>query len=122
IVLFSPIANEKQADPDFADPAANNANLRDYTEAMRAVADADCVTFVDLLMPSLVLYAEAARRDESLTINGLHLTDEGDRLLAGVIFKALFGEEAPLPPSESSADFQSAVSPISNRQGSNSLN
>ena len=38
IVLFSPAADEKHTDPNFPDPAANNANLADYTDAMTDVA------------------------------------------------------------------------------------
>src|SRR5207249_3883389 len=90
--------NEKHQDPNFPDPAANNANIRAYTEAMREVASAACVQFVDLFDPSLQFFAEAARRGESLTINGLHLSEKGDKLLAEVICKALFGENEPLTP------------------------
>ena len=93
IVLFSPIANEKHPDPNFPDPAANNQNIRDYTEAMREVAKANGVPFVDLFQRSQQLYADAARQKQALTINGLHLTDAGDELIARVIFKELFGED-----------------------------
>ena len=34
IVLFSPIANERTQDPNFPDPAANNANIREYASVM----------------------------------------------------------------------------------------
>src|SRR6266516_583035 len=71
IVLFSPIANEKLPDPNFPDPTANNANLSDYTAAMAGVARANHVSFVDLFTPSRQLYVEAAKQDQSLTVNGL---------------------------------------------------
>jgi glucose/arabinose dehydrogenase/azurin/lysophospholipase L1-like esterase len=100
VVLFSPIANERHKDGNFADPTANNANIRLYVKAMRQVADADCVRFVDLFEPSLRLYDEAAKRGESLTINGMHLSDNGDRLLAEVICKALIGENVSPAPNE----------------------
>ncbi|HXU78746.1 MAG TPA: PVC-type heme-binding CxxCH protein, partial [Methylomirabilota bacterium] len=92
VVLFSPIANERHQDPNFPDPAANNANLLIYTEAMREVAEANGVPFVDLFHPSQEFFAAAAGRGESLTINGLHLNDQGDKLVAQQIFKGLFGE------------------------------
>ena len=95
LVLFSPIANEKHVDPNFPDPQPNNANLSDYTAAMAEVARANGVPFVDLFGPSQQLYAEAAKQGRSLTINGLHLSDAGDKLLAPVIFHELFGEPAP---------------------------
>jgi len=95
IVLFSPIANEKHQDPNLPDPAANNANLREYAEAMREVANANSVPFVDLFGPSQQLYADAAQRHQSLTVDGLHLTEQADKLVADVIYKGLFGEEVP---------------------------
>ncbi|HSU57228.1 MAG TPA: GDSL-type esterase/lipase family protein, partial [Candidatus Dormibacteraeota bacterium] len=97
VVLFSPIANEKLADRDSTDPAVNNARLRLYTGAMRDVAEANNVPFVDLFEPSLQLYAQAAAKGESLTINGLHLSEMGDKLLADVIFRGLFGEPLTAP-------------------------
>ena len=39
--------------------------------------------------------AEAARAGRSLTINGIHLSESGDALLAPEIFKTLFNEAAP---------------------------
>jgi hypothetical protein len=96
LVLFSPIANEKLSDPDFPDPTANNANIRLYAEAMCAVAEANGIPFVDLFRASQQVYAEAAARGQSLTVNGLHLTEAGDKFLADVIFRGLFGE--PLTP------------------------
>ena len=93
IVLFSPIANEKHPDPNYPDPAANNANIKQYVEAMRDVAQANHVQFVDLFQPSVQLFADAARQKRALTINGMHLTESGDEIIARVIYRVLFGEE-----------------------------
>jgi glucose/arabinose dehydrogenase/azurin len=95
LVLFSPIADEKLPDPNYPDPAANNANLREYTEAMAEVARANGIPFIDLFAPSQQLYAAAARQGQSLTINGIHLSETGDKFLSGEIFKSLFGESVP---------------------------
>ncbi len=95
IVLVSPIANERHQDPNFPDPAANNANLADYTAAMRNVAQKAGVQFVDLFAPSQQLFAAAAAQKRSLTINGIHLSEEGDRLLAPILLEALVGGPAP---------------------------
>ncbi|MFO1512013.1 MAG: PVC-type heme-binding CxxCH protein [Verrucomicrobiota bacterium] len=95
IVLFSPIANEKLNDPNQPDPTANNQNLRKYTAAMAAVAKANDVRFVDLFVISENLYLAAAKAGSPLTFNTLHLTDAGDKALAGEIFTALFKEKAP---------------------------
>ncbi|QJE96421.1 DUF7133 domain-containing protein [Luteolibacter luteus] len=92
LVLFSPIAQEDLKNPDFSDGADNNANLELYTKAMAEVAKAKGVPFVDLYTPSKDLYSKAG---SPLTINGIHLTEEGDRQLAPVQFQALFGKEAP---------------------------
>ena len=96
LVLFSPIANEKLSDPSMPDPTANNANLQKYTEAMAAVAQANDVLFVDLFAMSQRIYAQAAKRGQSLTFNTLHLTEAGDRVLAPEIFQALFNVPPPM--------------------------
>ena len=95
LVLVSPIAAEKVPDPDIQDPAPINANLRLYTDAMAAVARDNDVQFVNLFNPSLALYAEAASRNQALTFNGFLLTDAGDRAMAPVLYRALFGVEPP---------------------------
>jgi azurin/glucose/arabinose dehydrogenase len=92
IVLFSPIAHENLKSPDFPDGASNNTNLESYTAAMAGVAKAKGVPFVDLFNPSRELFAKA---DLPLTINGIHLTEEGDRRLAPIQFRAVFGSEPP---------------------------
>jgi putative heme-binding domain-containing protein len=88
LVVFSPIAHEVLPDPNLPDGAENNARLAIYTEAMAQVCGANGVLFVDLFGPTKSLYARATA---PLTINGVHLTDEGNRQLAGVIDGALFG-------------------------------
>jgi glucose/arabinose dehydrogenase len=95
IVLFSPIENEKPKDPNLPDPAANNANLKLYTAAMAEAAKANNVSFVDLLTVSQELYAQAAKQGRSLTFNGVHLTEAGDKAFAPEIFRALFNEKPP---------------------------
>jgi azurin/glucose/arabinose dehydrogenase/lysophospholipase L1-like esterase len=96
VVLFSPIANEKHPDPNFAVPEENNRNLALYTAAMAEVAgDRAGVIFVDLFTPSQRLYNEAARQGRPLTHNGLHLTEAGEAVLAPVMFQGMFSEAAP---------------------------
>lgn len=96
IVLFSPIAAEKLADPNRAVPESVNRNLALYAAAMAEVArDRAGVTFIDLFTPSQALYAEAAKAGRSLTYNGVHLNAAGDAALAPVMFKAMTGEAVP---------------------------
>lgn len=95
LALFTPIANERHPDPAFPDPTRNNSNLELYATAMLDVAKQKGVLCVDLLAPSVRLFAEAQKSGRALTVNGMHLTDEGDRLLAPALFHGLFGEDAP---------------------------
>ncbi|EEF59035.1 PVC-type heme-binding CxxCH protein [Pedosphaera parvula] len=95
IVLFSPIACEKHQDSNLPDPIQNNANLQEYTAAMAEVARANGVQFIDLFGPSQHLYAEVGQRKQSLTVDGFHLSEAGDKLLADAMFQGLFGEKIP---------------------------
>jgi glucose/arabinose dehydrogenase len=89
VVVFSPIAHEDLANPDLPDGKENNQRLELYTKAMGEVAAAHNATFVDLFTPSLKLYADTAA---PLTMNGVHLNSDGNRLIAQAIDRALFGE------------------------------
>lgn len=95
VVLFSPIAAEPSKDPNRPDVSTINANLKKYAAAMQDVARVNNVPFVDLFSPSQRLYEEAAAQNKSLTIDGLHLTQDADAQLAPEIFRSLFGESAP---------------------------
>ena len=90
LVLLSPTAAETMPDPNLPDPSENNRNLAAYTQAMAEVAKANQVRFVDLFTASQRLYAVAK---QPLTFNGVHLTSEGDRLLAPIIVREAFGVE-----------------------------
>lgn len=90
IVLFSPIAFENLNTPNLPDGKAANKNLAAYTKATEAAAKEAGVAFVDLFNPSLELYKAS---DEPLTINGVHLNEEGNRRLAEVIAKALLKKD-----------------------------
>lgn len=88
IVLFSPIAFEDTRNPNVPDGKTQNVRLAAYARATEAAAKEAGVAFVDLFHPSLDLYNKSAR---SLTINGVHLSEEGNRQLAEVIARELFG-------------------------------
>jgi hypothetical protein len=87
LVLFSSIAQEKLPGPNFPDNAANNANIKLYTEATAEVARKDGVSFVDLFAPTLDLYAKGGK---PLTIDCMHLNADGDRQVADIIVRDLF--------------------------------
>jgi len=88
IVLFSPIAHEDTHNPNVPDGIAHNVQLEAYTKATEAAATEAGVAFVDLFHPSLELYKQAKA---PLTINGVHLTEEGNRQIAEVIATAFVG-------------------------------
>jgi glucose/arabinose dehydrogenase len=91
VVLFSPIAQEKINDPHLPDNVANNKNIELYSKAIEEVASANKVIYVDLFTPTQSLYGKAST---PLTIDCIHLNDEGDKQVAGVIADALFGSNA----------------------------
>jgi glucose/arabinose dehydrogenase/azurin/lysophospholipase L1-like esterase len=88
VVLFSPIAHEDLHNPDLPDGRENNARLELYTLVMSQVANARGVRFVDLFAPTKALYAAAK---SPLTMDGVHLNREGNRQVAEMIDRELFG-------------------------------
>jgi lysophospholipase L1-like esterase len=86
LALVSPIAHERLARLPRVDVDARNVELARYTDAMRRVATARGVTFVDLYTPTKRLMDTVAT---PLTINGIHLSEEGDRVVAAVLMEAL---------------------------------
>jgi glucose/arabinose dehydrogenase/lysophospholipase L1-like esterase len=88
LVLLSPIAHEDLENPHITDGKKNNENIKLYTDAMGELSRKHGVVFIDLFTPCKRLY-EAA--ESPLTINGIHLSDEGYRRLAPVLDEALFG-------------------------------
>ncbi len=94
LVLFSPIAHQDLKDRNLSDGKENNQRLELYAKAMAEVAGANDIPFVDLFNPSRDLYAKEGQR---LTINGVHLREQGNREAARVIDAALFGKTAEYP-------------------------
>lgn len=91
IALISPTAHETLARLPRIDVAARNRELARYTEAMRKVAAEMQVGFVDLYSATT---SRAASRDEALTINGIHLTEQGDLVVGRLLIDALAGGAA----------------------------
>jgi hypothetical protein len=83
LVLFSPIPFEDHKSPNLPKGADINKNLELYTKAMAEVAAANGVYFIDIFKPMKFRYAAAKK---PLTINGIHLTEEGNRALAEAIY------------------------------------
>ena len=106
LVLFSPIAHEFIDDPNLPSKevvAASNARLKMYSQAMGEVAKANGVKFVDLFEASYTTFqlggttvvegnrATTYSGPERVTINGIHLNEPGDHVVATLIERALFG-------------------------------
>ena len=87
LVIFSPIAHEELPNvPNWPPGSENNKRLARYTIAMAEVAQANGVPFVDLFHPTQAAYGNA----KPLTINGIHLNADGNRILAQIIDRSLF--------------------------------
>jgi len=97
LVVFSPIAHENLGSPNLPDGTANNKKLELYTRAMAEVCESKGVMFVDLFTPTRGLYKNAK---QPLTMNGIHLLEHGNRALADVVVKALFGGAGKITQSE----------------------
>jgi len=87
IVLFTPIAHENLGKHYLPDGKANNARLALYAKAIQEVADAESVLCVDLFAPTRSAYA---REKTPLTMNGVHLNEKGNEVLAQLIDTILF--------------------------------
>ena len=97
IVLCSPIGHENLKDRNLPTGRANNRRLLKITEATRVAADKNGVAFVDLYHPSIELYGKSKF---PLTINGIHLNEDGNRLVGEVLAKALVQKEIAASPSQ----------------------
>jgi glucose/arabinose dehydrogenase len=88
LILFTPIANEDLTDRKILAGQWNDADIKLYSEAMQKVAKELSVPCIDLFTPTVAMFKN---EKEPLTINGIHLNNEGDHQLAAIIADALFG-------------------------------
>ena len=105
LVFFSPIAHENLNSPHLPDGTKNNNNLKIYTDAMKVICEQKQVRFIDLFIPSLDLYD---RLEEPMTINGIHLSESGNRRIAQHVIETLF-PEMQLKNDSSEAKLREAV-------------
>ena len=106
IVLFSPIAHENHDSPNLPDGKEQNERLKKITEVTAKVAKDKKLEYVDLFAASQKLFAQnrpssGSKGDpddghDHLTLNGIHLTSEGNDHLARIILKSVFGKDAPV--------------------------
>ncbi len=93
IILVSPVAFESTGNEFQPDGVRENENLARYTRAIREVAEVRKLKFVDVFQPTLVAFSE--KPAAQFTINGCHLNEVGDRLLASLLMENLFGKPSP---------------------------
>jgi len=108
LVLFSPIGFEDHQSPNLPTGDAVktiNNNLALYTKAMGEVAKANGAYFVDLFEPSNGMFTfqplpqrPGDPRIKRYTINGVHLTEAGNRALAQIIDAQLFPQGGKYTP------------------------
>lgn len=84
LILVSPIAHEALGG-FLPDPTEHNGYLAAYTEEMKQAADELNIPFIDLFSPTRQLMGAA----DSLTTNGIHLTEEGYLKVSEIMAKAL---------------------------------
>ena len=113
LVFFSPIAHENLYNPHLPDGTENNVKLEMYAKAMGEVCAAKKAEFVDLFTMSKRWYSGISKAKyirsrrlyqemysgrpgvPALTLNGIHLRDYGNHMLARSILKDLFDKDAP---------------------------
>ena len=96
LVLLGPIAQEDIGDLHVTDGKKNNENIKLYSDAMAEEAKKAGVLFADLYGPMRAAY-EVKGTTKPMTINGIHLNEQGDAAMAAVLYRELFGPEAVLP-------------------------
>ena len=89
-VLISPIAWEPTDNPLWPDANKRNNDLRRYAAIVAQVARDRGLAFVDLFAATDPLFTE--KPGMQFTINGCHLNEAGDREVALLLDRALFGE------------------------------
>ncbi|QDT12620.1 PVC-type heme-binding CxxCH protein [Planctomycetes bacterium K23_9] len=88
LILATPIAMQQHAEFFLPDAQQRNAVLQVYAEAIGEIANEKHVGFIDLFTPTKQWFGET---NDSLTINGVHLSSQGYKKLAPVLMQALFG-------------------------------
>ncbi len=107
LVLFSPIPHELVGDPNLPtreQVAESNGRLKLYAEAMRDVAKANQIAFVNLFE---IDTRSNHSKDGPLTINGIHQNSKGDQVIAAKAVSDLFG--APIPDPAKLSSLRTAV-------------
>ncbi len=93
-IFVSPIAFEKTTGPHLPDGVADNQSLAAYTQVIKQLASDEAVPYIELFAPSRTAFD--AQAGAQYTINGIHINEQGDRLVADQLDQQLFGTPHPL--------------------------
>ncbi|MFM8415064.1 MAG: GDSL-type esterase/lipase family protein [Planctomycetota bacterium] len=93
VVIVSPIAVEDAASPGLPAAAERNAILARYRDAARDVAALRQVAFADIFDATRQAFDPPPAGQ--FTINGCHVNEAGDRVVAEALDRALFGAPPP---------------------------
>lgn len=85
IIFVSPIAHENMGS-HFPNPEEHNRNLEQYAETMKRVSKESGAMYIDLFHPMLSMMKDSTRK---LTINGIHLNDNGYRIAGELMASSL---------------------------------
>ena len=96
-VLVTPVAFEPTGEAFLPDGTKENESLKLYAEAVKAVAAKRGLAVVDLFTPTFKTFT-ADQAKLRYTINGCHLNDAGDRLVADLLHAQLFPGPTPTDP------------------------
>lgn len=88
VALISPVPHENLGAP-LPDPREHNASLRQYVQAIEALARERSLPFIDVFTPFLERASQGPGELPALTDNGIHLTPLGYWLRARAIATAL---------------------------------
>lgn len=88
LVLATPIAAEQHPAYYLPDAVERNRILSLYADAVREVATSKATGLLDLFTPTSQWFSDS---EKPLTINGVHLSDDGYRRLAPILMAELFG-------------------------------
>lgn len=101
-VLISPMAFEDANDRHLPDGKQDNQILQKYSDAIRELAKERGIPFVDVLTASNKKFS--GEPGKQFTINGIHVNEDGDRMIASALDRGLFPDASPV--SMDSSQFQ----------------
>ncbi len=89
LVLISPVAHEQMDAAGMPNARKHNGQMEPFVMVMAEVCAKRKVEFVDIFHPLLAQYQKEPKR--KLTMNGIHLNEDGERFVSGELDVRLFG-------------------------------